>query len=252
MRDQLDRDLRRHTEAFFEGLQPVEDLLPSEMADQFGVRQSPTASGTFAAPVRVVRRRGGWRVAVLAALAVLVTSVPAILFFTGPGSQLAEPDLPGTVAPGALVPGASVSIDGDGTFPSIEAQELLEFSVALSGGQPLSDGSLPAIGSIELSSSSAVIPTWSIKGVVVCVRPLSESVEGQPGEGVWEVRYSVATSNRPGVSEGQYASIYLRDQPGADAAGETITNPPNESACRPRPGIRLSALTAGRIEVRSR
>lgn len=251
MSDRLSRDLRRHAEAIFEDLPPLDDLLPADMAAEHGIHQDHADLAPFASGYRM-KRRLGWRVALVAAFVVLLGAVPTVLWLTGSDSQDVEPaTVTTTLADDELIAGAYLYFDASGSFAYGQGAEVLEFSVTGSGGYPGPDGAMSAIGQVELSSSSATVPTWFAQGRIVCIRPLTESVEGQSGDGIFEVRYAVITTNRPGFSEGDYASLYVGDTGSAESAGESSGDPSGDASCRPRQGVNLEPLRGGRIEVKT-
>lgn len=92
MSDQLELQIQRQTEAGFARLPPIEDLLPPEMAEAFGVEQTPAGTITLT-PAPPARRIQAWMVAAAVLGVVLLISIPALLWLGGPERDTAAPPL---------------------------------------------------------------------------------------------------------------------------------------------------------------
>jgi hypothetical protein len=201
------------------------------MAETFDIDQESFQLSVTLAPASRRRRLPGWATSLAAAAAVLLVSVPTVLWINHSQDSAAAPE---------------ITIDGTGTviFESEDAQpQTMTFTVQVSTNGPATGFNIPSAGPVEITIQAAR-ETWQIKGDAVCIRDLSEETTG-----MWEVRFSTTVSTRPELIAGQYGSLYLKDDPIGDKAGELLGTPDRHNpSCGPR-GAQLAPLDTGAISI---
>lgn len=124
----LERQIRRQTEAGYERLRPVEDLLPPDMAETFGIERTPTATTTLIP--RPERRSGrAWVVATATFAAVLLIGIPTVLQMTKPEPNVVAP--PDVVTPTTLEPprpGMIQNLDNGHFYQAIISDTALDWA----------------------------------------------------------------------------------------------------------------------------
>lgn len=93
MSEHLEDQIRRQTRAMYEQAPPIEDLLPSDMADGFDVEQTPSGTVTLE-PIPPAKRVRGWVAAAIASVAVLAFAIPTVIWLgtsdEQPGTQVSS------------------------------------------------------------------------------------------------------------------------------------------------------------------
>jgi hypothetical protein len=146
-----------------------------------------------------------------------------------------------------------VRIEGEGIVQiefSPTDLETVRFIVSAAGGEELPTQERPGTGQVQISTVAAFDQDWQIEGSVVCVRDLSPFPVGEEGDGVWEVRYVATFSTHRSLQVGDHASLYVKDHPNGDLAGDLTVQADVSASCGPRGRSAVRPLQSGYVTVR--